>query len=317
MFGMLRKVILTSVLAASLLMTSACSGNTGTGGNETGTSSGKDLKSLGGEVIIDGSSTVFPISEAVAEEFKAVSPNVKVPVGVSGTGGGMKKFVKGEIDICDASRPIKDNEKEDAKKNGIDYIELKVAYDGITVVVNKDNNWVTDITPEDLKKIWEPDSKVKKWKDVNPAWPDEEIKLYGPGADSGTFEYFTEAINKKAKEIRKDYSPSEDDNALVNGIAGDKNAMGYFGHSYYEENSNKLKALTINGVEASFDTIKDGSYKPLSRPLFIYVNKKSMEKEHVKEFVKFYLENASTLVKDAKFVSLNDKDYQDQLAAIK
>jgi phosphate transport system substrate-binding protein len=249
---------------------------------------------------------------AVAEEFRNTQPDVEVSVASSGTGGGMKKFVANEIDICDASRKIKQEEIDKAKANGIDYIELEIAYDGISVVVNKDNTWVDSITVDELKKMWGKDSTVKTWKDVNSSWPNEPIKLYGPGTDSGTFEYFTEVINGKAKEARTDFTPSEDDNVLVQGIAGDKNALGYFGFSYYEENADKLKVLKIDAgkgpIEPTFDTIKDKSYAPLSRPLFIYVNKSKINEPQVKAFVNFYLENATTFTEQVGYIPLESYD---------
>lgn len=267
---------------------------------------------LSGQIVIDGSSTVYPITTAVAEEFKNEQPGVEVSVAMSGTGGGMKKFVAGEIDICDASRPIKQEEIDKAKAKGIDFVELEVAYDGISVVVNKDNTWVDSITTAELNKIWAKDSKVKTWKDVNPAWPAEPLKLYGPGTDSGTFEFFTEKINKKAKESRTDYTPSEDDNVLVQGIAGDKDSMGYFGFAYYEENTDKLKVLKIDDgkgpIEPTAASIKDKSYSPLSRPLFIYINKAKMEQPQVKAFVKYYIDNAATFSKEVGYVPLDNYD---------
>lgn len=274
---------------------------------ETGTAS-----KLSGKIVIDGSSTVYPITMAVAEEFKNAQSDVEVSVAMAGTGGGMKKFVAGEIDICDASRPIKQEEIDQAKAKGIDFVELEIAYDGISVVVNKDNTWVDSITVDELNKIWAKDSTIKTWKEVNANWPAEPIKLYGPGTDSGTFEFFTEKINKKAKESRTDYTPSEDDNVLVQGIAGDKDALGYFGFAYYEENADKLKVLKIDAgkgpIEPTFDTIKNKSYAPLSRPLFIYINKAKLEQPQVKEFVKFYLENASTLSKEVGYIPLESYD---------
>jgi phosphate transport system substrate-binding protein len=224
----------------------------------------------------------------------------------------MKKFVAGEIDICDASRTIKQEEIDKAKANGIDYVELEIAYDGISVVVNKDNTWAETITVAELNKIWAKDSKVKTWNEVNPAWPAEPIKLYGPGTDSGTFEFFTEKINKKAKESRTDYTPSEDDNVLVQGIAGDKDAMGYFGFAYYEENTDKLKVLKIDDgkgpIEPTAETIKDKTYSPLSRPLFIYVNKAKMDQPQVKAFIQYYIDNAATLSKEVGYIPLENYD---------
>ncbi len=276
---------------------------------------------LSGTIKVDGSSTVFPITEAAAEEFQNSNPDVQVTVGVSGTGGGMKKFAAGEIDIADASRPIKDKEAAAAKEKGIDYLEIPVAYDGLSVVVSKENTFVDKLTVAELKKIWEPESKVTKWSDVRPEWPQEEIKLYGPGTDSGTFEYFTEAIVGEAKKSRADYTASEDDNVLVQGIAGDKNSLGYFGYAYFEENADKLKLVPIDSgdgkaVAPSVDTIKDGSYKPLSRPLFIYVSKASLEKPEVKAFTKFYVENAADLSKSVFYVPLEEAKYQETLSQL-
>lgn len=268
-------------------------------------------------IKIDGSSTVYPITEAVAEEFqKANKGALRVTVGISGTGGGFKKFTRGEIDISDASRPILAKEMEEAKKNGVEYIEIPVAYDGLSVMVNPGNNWITSMTVADLKKIWEPaaQGKITKWNQVRPEWPDAPIKLYGPGADSGTFDYFTEAIVGKAKSSRGDYTGSEDDNTLVQGIAGDKIALGYFGYAYYAENKDRLKLVAIEGgkgpVFPSEKTIMDGTYSPLSRPIFIYVNKKSADKPEVKQFVEFYLKNAPMLVKQVKYVPLSDEIYK-------
>jgi phosphate transport system substrate-binding protein len=295
-------------LTASLV---AC-GTTGTSSTSSSANSSSPVSKLSGKIIIDGSSTVYPITSAVAEEFKSVQPDVEVSVALSGTGGGMKKFVVGDIDICDASRPIKQEEIDQAKAKGIDYVELEIAYDGISVVVNKDNTWVDSITVEELNKIWAKDSKVKTWNEVNAKWPAEPIKLYGPGTDSGTFEFFTEKINKKAKESRTDYTPSEDDNVLVQGIAGDKDAMGYFGFAYYEENKDKLKVLKIdNGkvpVEPTFNSILDKTYSPLARPLFIYINKAKLDQPQVKEFVKYYIDNAATLSKEVGYVPLESYD---------
>lgn len=274
-------------------------------------------ENLAGQIKIDGSSTVLPISEAAAEEFSKENKDVKITVGESGTGGGFKKFLNKEIDIADASRGIKKEEIDLAKTAGIEYEEIKVGVDGLTVVINKENTWAVDMTADELKKIWELDSKVKTWKDVRPEWPAENIKFFAPGTASGTFEFFTEAINKKAKAQRTDAQLSEDDNVLVQGVAGDKNAIGYFGYSYYEANKSKMTAVKVNSVLPSFDTIKDGSYKPLSRPLFIYVNKASLAKPEIKAFVKYYLENATTLVKEANYVPLLETEYKAYLEKIK
>ena len=273
-----------------------------------------------GELVkIDGSSTVYPITEAVAEDFqKAKKGAIKVTVGISGTGGGFKKFCRGEIDISDASRPILKKEMEACAQEGIKYIELPVAYDALTVVITPKNDFINSMTVEELKKIWEPaaQGKITRWKQVNPAWPDAPIKLFGAGADSGTFDYFTEAIVGKSKSSRGDFTASEDDNVLVQGVSRDKNALGFFGYSYYAENTKKLKAVAIvekagkPGVLPSFDTVKNGTYQPLSRPVFIYVNAKSVEKPEVKEFVEYYLANAGKLAREVKMVGLPDKAYK-------
>jgi phosphate transport system substrate-binding protein len=274
-------------------------------------------KSVKAQVVqVDGSSTVFPITEAVAEEFqKAKKGKVKVTVGIAGTGGGFKKFCRGETDISDASRPILKQEMEACKGAGIEYFELPIAYDALTVIVNPKNDWVKTLTVPDLKKMWEPSAqgKVTNWNQVRSEWPNAPLKLFGPGADSGTFDYFTEAIVGKAKSSRGDFTASEDDNVLVQGIINDRNALGYFGFSYYVENQNKLKAVPIDAgkgaVSPSAKTVEDGTYQPLSRPIFIYVSKKSMDKPEVREFVEFYLKNAPALVKQVKYVSLPQSVY--------
>lgn len=269
-------------------------------------------------IKIDGSSTVYPISEAVAEEFqKSKKGSVRVTVGISGTGGGFKKFCRGEIDIADASRPIQKKEMDACFiEGGVKFIEIPVAYDALTVMVNPANGWASSMTVADLKKIWAPEAqgKVIKWNQVRPGWPDQPIKLYGAGSDSGTFDYFTEAIVGKAKASRGDYTASEDDNVLVQGIANDKNALGYFGFAYYAENQGRLKAVAVDGgkgpVLPSPQTVENGSYQPLSRPIFIYVNAKSAkEKPEVREFVQFYLQNAPELVRQVKYVSLPAQAY--------
>lgn len=272
---------------------------------------------IAGTIIkIDGSSTVYPITEAIAEEFQKVNKDIKVVVGISGTGGGMKKFTTNQIDICDASRPIKTSEQKAARLNGVEYIELPIAYDGLTVVVNKKNNFITSMTVKELKKLWEPAAQnvVTKWNQLRDGWPSEKIKLYGPGTDSGTFDYFTEAICGASGKSRTDFTPSEDDNVLVQGVAGDLYAMGYFGLAYYEENKDKLKAVAIdngNGpVEPNYENVQTGKYQPLSRPLFIYVNKNSANKEEVRKFVEFYLENVGKIAKQVGYIALPDKAYE-------
>lgn len=268
-------------------------------------------------VKVDGSSTVFPITEAVAEEFQAAHPGLRVTVGISGTGGGFKKFVRGEIDISGASRPILAAEMAEAKKNGIEYIELPVAFDGLTVVLHPANDFVKELTVADLKKIWEPAAQgtVMTWKQVRPEWPDEKLTLYGAGADSGTFDYFTEATVGKAKSSRGDYTASEDDNVLVKGVSADKHALGYFGYAYYAPHAGKLKAVPIvnkdgKAVAPAEASIRDGSYNPLSRPIFVYVSKKSLERPEVRKFVEFYLANAAPLVSEVKYVPLPADAYE-------
>ena len=269
-------------------------------------------------VKVDGSSTVYPITEAVAEEFlKAKKNAIKVTVGISGTGGGFKKFCRGEIDIANASRPILKKEMADCKAAGVEYIELPVAFDALTVVMNPKNTFLKELTVEQLKAIWEPaaQGKITKWNQVNPAWPDAPIKLFGAGADSGTFDYFTEAVVGKAKSSRGDYTASEDDNVLVQGVSRDVNAIGYFGYAYYAENTGKLKAVPIiekagkPAVLPSEESVLKGTYQPLSRPIFVYINPKSLDKPEVREFVEFYMKNASKLSKEVKYVPLPVKAY--------
>ncbi|HLA11576.1 MAG TPA: PstS family phosphate ABC transporter substrate-binding protein [Pyrinomonadaceae bacterium] len=298
-----------ALVAISLALTTfSCSGGTNSSG--------------GAAVIkIDGSSTVFPVTEAVAEEFqKEKQGRVNVTVGISGTGGGFKKFSRGEIDVADASRPILTEEMAQAKANGIDFIELPIAFDALTVVVNNQNTWVSSITVEDLKKIWSPEAqgKITRWNQVRPEWPNEEIALFGAGADSGTFDYFTEAIVGKAKSSRGDYTASEDDNVLVQGIEGNKYALGYIPYAYYAPHSNRMKALSIEWkknkiqgpVMPSPENVLAGTYNPLSRPLFIYVSRKSLEKPAVKEFVEFYLKHVGVLAKEVKYLPLPETAYQ-------
>jgi phosphate transport system substrate-binding protein len=269
-------------------------------------------------VKVDGSSTVYPVTEAVAEDFQKAKKNaVKVTVGISGTGGGFKKFCRGETDISNASRPILKKEMEECAKTGVQYYELPVAFDALTVIVNPKNEFVKSLTVEQLKKMWEPaaQGKVKTWNEIDPSFPNEPLKLYGAGSDSGTFDYFTEAIVGKAKSSRGDYTASEDDNVLVQGVSRDKGGLGYFGFSYYVENRKKLKAVPIvaaagkPAVLPSPEAVENGSYQPLSRPIFIYVSAKSLEKPEVKEFVEFYMKNAAALVKEVKYVPLPAKIY--------
>lgn len=274
----------------------------------------EDSSGLSGKVRLDGSSTVFPISEAVAEEYNAVAPRVRVTVGVSGTGGGFKKFIGGETDINDASRIIKSSEQEKAAAAGIEYIEIPVAFDGLSVVVNLENDWVDHLTVAELNAIWKPGSEVTTWADVREGWPAEEIRLYGPGTDSGTFDYFTKAINGKEQASRPDFTASEDDNVLVQGIAGDRYSLGYFGFAYYIENRDKLKIVAIDGgagpVVPTLETINTGEYAPLSRPIFIYINPTSLDDPAVAGFVDFYLEHAGPLSEEVGYVALPDAVYE-------
>ena len=270
-------------------------------------------------VKIDGSSTVYPVTEAVAEDFQKSKKNaVKVTVGISGTGGGFKKFCRGETDVSNASRPILKKEMEDCKAAGITYIELPVAFDALTVVINPQNDFVKQLTVAELKKMWEPGAqgKVKSWKEVNPAFPDVPLKLFGPGSDSGTFDYFTEAVNGKSKASRGDYTASEDDNVLVQGVSRDKGALGYFGFAYYIENQKKLKSVPIvakdgaPAVAPSMEAVLKGTYQPLARPIFIYVNTKALAKAEVKEFVEYYMTHGAKLAKEVKYVPLPDSAYK-------
>ena len=274
-------------------------------------------KSLTGEVKLDGSSTVFPIAEAAAEEFQKESPKVRVTVGLSGTGGGMKKFINGEIDIANASRKMKDDEAKKAAEKKIEFIEIPIANDGIAVVVNPANTFLKSLTLAQLKTLWEPGSKVKVWKDLDPSFPATPVKLYGPGADSGTFDFFTEHVMGTARASRSDYIASEDDNVLVTGISKDKNALGYFGFAYYIENQKTLRDIPLAGKDGAVvspnpETIEKGTYT-LARPLVVYVNKKSLAKPEVKAFVSFLLKNAGKLSKEVGYVPLKEAIYTDAI----
>lgn len=288
-----------------MLIISSC------GGNKTAKNS-----ELAGTIKIDGSSTVYPVTEAVAEEFRAVQPKINVTIGISGTGGGFKKFGRGETDISDASRPIKQSEIDLCNENNIKYIELSVAYDGLAVLVNPENDWVDHFTVDELKKLWEPDAqgKITKWNQIRPEWPDEEVHLFGPGVASGTYDYFTEAIVGESGSSRGDFTASEDDNVLVQGIAGDKYGLGFFGLAYYEENKDKLKIIAVDGgngpVFPTIETVKNGSYTPLSRPLFIYINSVAGKRTEVQEFVRFYLDNAPALSREVGYIPLENTAYQ-------
>jgi phosphate transport system substrate-binding protein len=299
-----KKVAISVMLGSVLVFTAAC-GQEKTGGDT-------DSKQLSGEIKIDGSSTVYPIMEAVAEEYLSVQPDVKVSVGLSGTGGGFKSFIAGETDMSNASRPIKDEEKAQLEEKGTEYTEIKLAYDGLSVVINKDNTWVDHLTVEELKKIWIEDGTIKKWSDIRADWPAEEIKFYSPGTDSGTFDYFDEVILEDQPIVQR-ATLSEDDNILVQGVTGDKNAIGYFGYAYYLENKDNLKVVPIdNGsgaVAPTNESIESGEYAPLSRPLFTYVKNESIKKEEVYDYTKFLIENAADLAEDVGYVRLPEDEY--------
>ncbi len=278
-------------------------------------------KDGGGLIKVDGSSTVYPITEAVAEQFKKQGGKTNVTVGISGTGGGFKKFCASEIDVANASRPIKPTEVEACQKAGVEYIELPVAYDGIAIVVHPSNDWATSITTDELKTLWAPEAqdKIKKWNQVRPEWPDKEIHLFGAGVDSGTYDYFTEAIVHKEHSSRGDYTSSEDDNVLVQGISSDPLALGFFGIAYYEENKSRVKAVPVDDKKAengegpvapSAETIKNASYQPLARPIFVYVAKKSLDRPELLSFAKFYLEKAPELVPEVGYVALPESVYK-------
>jgi phosphate transport system substrate-binding protein len=311
-------VILVVVVLASAAITVSVFSSTNKAGNSKDEQQGG--KNLSGTIEIDGSSTVFPITEAAAEEFIKLYPNVRVNVGVSGTGGGFKRFTGGETDISDASRPIKKAEIEMAARNSVQYVELKVAIDGLAVVVNARNSWVNSLTVEELKRIWEPDSQVKRWRDIRPEWPDSPINLYGPGTDSGTFDYFTEVIMGKSGASRPDYTASEDDNILIQGIIGDPNSLGYFGYAYYAQNENRLKVVPIDAgsgpVTPSDESINSGLYSPLARPLFIYVNLEALKRLEVKTFIEFYLSRAVELVPEVGYTSYPESVYQQELVEL-
>ncbi len=318
------------VLILGTLTLAACgpqeesSGSNNGEANPSQNTKGKVLEEMSdqlkGTITIDGSSTVYPIMEAVVEEYNMNQPNVKVSVGVSGTGGGFEAFIAGETDISNASRPIKDEEKAALKNAGIEYTEFEVAYDGLSVVVNKENDWVDYLTVDELKKIWIEDGTVKKWSDIRKGWPEEEIKFYSPGTDSGTFDYFDEVILEE-QPIVKVATLSEDDNILVTGVTGDKNAIGYFGYAYYAENKDKLKVIPIdsgNGpVEPTNETVEKGDYTPLSRPLFIYVKNEAVKRPEVYHFVQFALEHAGDLSEEVGYVSLPAEKYDKNLSLLK
>lgn len=310
---------LTAMLGGVLALATACGSDATEEGNTSSKTEDKNAQ-LSGEVLIDGSSTVFPIMEAISEEYLSVQPDVRVSVGFSGTGGGFEKFIAGETDMSNASRLIKDEEKAQLEEKGIEFTELPLAFDGVTVVINPENDYANELTVEELKTLWVDNGSVKKWSDIRPEWPAEEIKMYSPGTDSGTYDYFNEVILEDA-QIDKNATLSEDDNVLVQGVAGDKNAIGFFGYAYYAENTDKLKAVSIdngNGpVEPSTETIGNGEYAPLSRTVYTYVSNEALaEKEQVADYTKFAIENAGELAEEVGYISLPEENYTEDLEKI-
>lgn len=318
-FGWVFPILVAAAFAGCEVKTNSGAATGGGGGAPSAPESPSADVKLSGDITVDGSSTVAPITSLIVEDFSELHPEVRVPVGTSGTSGGFKKFVRGDIDICDASRPISETEIEELKKNGIEWVELQVAIDGLSVCVNPKNDWCKSMTVAQLKTLWEPESKITKWNQIDPSWPDRNIKLFGADTDSGTFEYFTEAVVGKKKSSRADYQQNSEDNVLVQGIAQDEDALGYFGYTYLSTNQDKIKAVAISktdnvadAVAPNLETIRTGTYDPLSRPLFIYVTKKAIEKPHVAAFLKFYFsDEGQKLVEEAKAVRMSD----DQLKA--
>lgn len=317
-------VVILAIIIGSLAVAGCSSESTSQMGTDAGNVSqamNQERADLTGTIEIDGSSTVAPVTEAVAEEFRRVAPKVLVNVGISGSGGGFKRFTVGETDISDASRHIKEKEAATAVENGIEYYEFLVGLDGLSVLVNPQNDFVDCMTVEQLNMLWKPDSTVSNWSDLDPSWPDRRINLYGPGTDSGTFDYFTEEVNGEAKLSRADYTASEDDNVLVQGISGDRNALGYFGFAYYAANAGKMKLLEVDKgdgcVAPTIETIANGSYSPLSRPLFIYVNKQRVQQRaELRAFVEFYMENGAQLAEEVGYVPLAAESYKKNLAIL-
>lgn len=315
-FGKLSKFAMALTIGATL---AACGNGDG---QDATTESGAATESTtaSNDILVDGSSTVFPIMEAVAEEFSIANPEVKATIGVSGTGGGFEKFIAGETDISNASRPIKDEEIALLEEAGIEYTEFQIALDGLTVVVNSENDWVDQLTIEELAMIWTEGTGIETWADVREGWPEEKIELFSPGTDSGTYDYFDEVI-LDGEQINKTASLSEDDNVLVQGVSGSANAIGYFGYAYYLENSDIVKAVPIvNGageaITPSDETVQDGSYEPLSRPLFIYVKNESLKNENVYEFTKYTLENAAEMAAEVGYVALPAESYEAALTTL-
>jgi phosphate transport system substrate-binding protein len=317
------KFAMASTILGSALVLGACgSDSEETSANGTATeqtasdAAGDEAAQVEGAVSGDGSSTVAPIMEGIVEEYAGTQPNVQVTVGVSGTGGGFEKFIQGETDFSNASRPIKEEEAAKLKEAGIDYTEFQLAYDGLSVVVSKENDWVEDLTVEDLKKLWVEDGTTKKWSDINPEWPDEEVVFYSPGTDSGTYDYFNEVILED-EDLVSSATLSEDDNVLVQGIQADPNAIGFFGYAYYVANQDTLKAVKIGGVEPNNETIESGEYEPLSRPLFTYASNKALTEDPAAyDFMKYTLENAGEMAEAVGYVALPEEEYTKGLEAL-
>ena len=309
----MRHLVIHTLLACILTAALACGG----GGGEQASDEG----ALSGPVEIDGSSTVYPISEAVAEEFQRENPQTRVAVGVSGTGGGFKRFCAGETDISNASRPIEDDEAATCEQNGVRFTEVRIAWDGLSVMTNPSNDFVQCLTTDELKAIWEPGSTINNWSQVRAGFPDKDLNLYGPGTDSGTFDYFTEAIVGETDASRPDYTASEDDNVLVQGVEGDPGALGYFGFAYYEANADRLRLLGVDGgsgcIQPSVETIENQTYAPLSRPLFLYVSDRGLAKPQVEAFVEYHLQQGPELVRSVGYIALQPGQYADELEKVR
>lgn len=313
------KYLMMTTVVGSALLLGACGNESSTkesnSASESNEKAGSNEK-LEGSISGDGSSTVAPIMEGVVEEYSATQPKVKVSVGVSGTGGGFEKFINGETDFSNASRPIKEEEAAKLKEKSIDYTEMKIAYDGLSIVVNKENDWMKDVTVEELKKIWTEDGTEKKWSDINKAWPNEKIVYYSPGTESGTYDYFVNDILEEA-DLVKSATLSEDDNVLVKGVESDKNAIGYFGFAYYVANKEKLQIVKVNGVEPTHDTIKSGEYTPLSRPLFVYVKNEAVKNNPVMyNFLEYMIRNSGEMAEAVGYVKTPEADYDKDLESL-
>ncbi|HSL66283.1 MAG TPA: PstS family phosphate ABC transporter substrate-binding protein [Gaiellaceae bacterium] len=308
------------LLALVLVLAAVACGGDDDEGSGTNAGTAEAGGELSGRIESDGSSTVGPFTTRAAERFQQENSGVQVTVGISGTGGGFERFCAGETDLSNASRPIKDEEAEICEEKGVEYVEFQVANDALTVVVNSENDWATCLTTDELNTIWEPGSKVGNWNQVRSGFPDEELKLFGPGTDSGTFDYFTDEINGEEGASRTDYAPSEDDNVIVQGVGGERGGMGYFGFSYYEENQGTLKALEIDGgdgcVPPSVENAQNGTYTPLARPLFLYAKTESFARPEVEAFVRYALENADSIAEETQYVPLTDEQKQEALAAL-